>query len=435
MKSLVRFSFWKQIIFALLFYVICSSIGIFLSPDGIAKLVVYGGRKFQYWDAIHYVNLGLHPACQAFYPLWSQIINIFASGSSVVGLRYAFILSNILFALSLPIVLFVLQKVIKSETLSFITLMLYVLNPNSIFHGNGYTESLFSVWAIISVVALLSANSLFWNGILALCVILMSVSRPSLVQLVFAALSAMICVFLGNRLQPENPSKTKEWQRYTIPTGLIVICAIAGYSIYGVYCLLSTGNFLTPFQAQVEWGRTLQFRPLFLLFPKSLLNDLHGLYFPFILFFLVVILIYFHAKHKQISLYVPKNPLVWITLFYPPLAVFIYSIRSWQLGKAGKLTPQYVTPTIAKLQTNYVFFFCLSICMANAAIGFLAASGFLYSLARFVFGTPFFFIAFGMVLDHLDSPKTRQFLYGCLLFSCLGLVEQWYRWGNNHWVG
>jgi hypothetical protein len=432
---LVRFSFWQQIILALIFYVVCSSVGILISSEGIAKLAVYEGRKFQYWDAIHYVNLGLHPACQAFYPLWSQIINVFASGNSVIGLRYAFILSNILFALSLPIILFVLRKVIKSETLSFIILILYVINPNSIFHGNGYTESLFSLWAIISIVALLSANSAFWNGILALSVILMSVSRPSLVQLVFAALSAMTCVFLGSHLQPETHSQTKEWKRYVIPTGLIVVCAIAGYSIYGVYCLLSTGNFLTPFQAQVEWGRTLQFRPLFLLFPKSLLNDLHGLYFPFILFLLVVILIYFHAKHKQISLYVPKNPLVWITLFYPPLAILVYSIRSCQLGKAGKLTPQYVTPSIANLQTNYVFFFCLSVCMANAAIGFIAASGFLYSLARFVFGTPLFFIAFGMVLDHLDSPKTRQFLYGCLVVSCLGLIEQWYRWGNNRWVG
>ncbi len=161
-------------------------------------------------------------------------------------------------------------------------------------------------------------------------------------------------------------------------------------------------------------------------------------------------LIYSHAKHKEISLYVPKHPLLWITLFYPPIAILIYSIRSWQLKKAGKLTPQYVTPTIAQagkltpqyvtptiaqLQTNYVFFFCLSICIANAAIGFLAASDYLYSVARFVFATPFFFIAFGMVVDHLDSPKTREFLYGCLLVSCLGLVHQWCRWGNNLWVG
>jgi hypothetical protein len=149
----------------------------------------------------------------------------------------------------------------------------------------------------------------------------------------------------------------------------------------------------------------------------------------------VLVLIYFNAKHKKISLYVPKSPLLSITLFYPPIAILIYSIRSWQLAKADKLTPQFVTPTIVQLQTNYVFFFCLFICIANAAIGFLAASGYLYSLARFVFATPLFFIAFGMVADHLDSPKTREFLYGCLLVSGLGLVHQWYSWGNNHWVG
>ncbi|MDF5709059.1 MAG: mannosyltransferase family protein [Nostoc sp. S4] len=435
MKSLFSFSFWKQILLTLLFYIVCSSIGILLSPNGIAKLAVQEGKEFQYWDAIHYVNLGLNPRCQAFYPLWSQINHLFAPESPVVGLRYAFILCNILFVLSLPIILFVLQKVIKSESLSFITLILYVLNPNSIFHSIGYTESLFSFWAIISVVALLFPTSVLWNGILAVSVILMSVSRPSLVQLLFASFSALICVFLGSQLEPKTHFQIKQWKEYIILTGLIAICAIVGYSIYGIYCLLSTGNFLAPFQAQIEWGRTLQLRPLFLLFPRSLLNDLHGLYFPFILLFLAIILIYFHAKRKEVSLYVPKHPLLWITLFYPPIAILIYFIRSWQLAKAGKITPQSVTPTIVQLQTNYVFFFSLFICIANAAIGFLAASGYLYSLARFVFATPFFFIAFGMVTDHLDTPKTREFLYGCILVSGLGLVEQWYRWGNNHWVG
>ncbi|MDZ8187886.1 MAG: mannosyltransferase family protein [Nostoc sp. ChiSLP02] len=435
MESLVRFSFWKQILIALLFYVVCSSIGLFISSDGIAKLAVQEGKEFQYWDAIHYVNLGFHPRCQAFYPLWSQINRLFSPENPFIGLRYAFVICNVLFVLSLPIVLYVLKKVIKSETISFIILILYVINPNSIFHSIGYTESLFSLCAILSVVALLFSHSLFWNCILAVSVILMSVSRPSLVQLLFASFSALFCVFLGSHLQSNTNSQIREWKKYTIPTGLIAICSIVGYLIYGVYCLLSTGNFLTPFKAQVEWGRTLQLRPLFLLFPRSLLNDLHGLYFPFIILLLVLILIYFHTKRKKILLYIPKHPLLWITLFYPPIAILIYSIRSWQLGKAGKLTSQSVNPTIAQLQTNYVFFFCLFICIANATIGFLAASGYLYSLARFVFATPFFFIAFGMLIDHLDSPKTRQFLYGCILVSGLGLIEQWYRWGNNRWVG
>lgn len=435
MESLVRFSFWKQIIIALLFYVVCSSIGLVLSSDGIAKLAVQEGKEFQYWDAIHYVNLGFHPRCQTFYPLWSQINRLFAPENPLIGLRYAFVVCNMLFVLSLPIVLYVLQKVIKSQSVSFIILILYVINPNSIFHSIGYTESLFSLWAIISVVALLFSNYVFFNGVLAVSVIAMSLSRPSLVQLLFASFSALFCVFLGSHLESKTYSQIREWKKYAIPTGLIAICAIVGYSIYGVYCLLSTGNFLTPFKAQVEWGRTLKLRPLFLLFPRSLLNDLHGLYFPFILLFLVLILIYFHSKRKKILLYVPKHPLLWITLFYPPIAIFIYSIRSWQLAKTGKLTPQSVTPNIVKLQTNYVFFFCLFICIANAAIGFLAASDYLYSLARFVFATPFFFIAFGMVIDHLDTPKTQEFLYGCILISALGLIEQWYRWGNNRWVG
>ncbi len=59
MTSLVPFSFWKQIILALLFYVVCSIIGILLSSDGIAKLAVYDhahqlfleyGNTFGFWS-------------------------------------------------------------------------------------------------------------------------------------------------------------------------------------------------------------------------------------------------------------------------------------------------------------------------------------------------------------------------------------------------
>ena len=73
--------------------------------------------------------------------------------------------------------------------------------------------------------------------------------------------------------------------------------------------------------------------------------------------------------------------------------------------------------------------------MANATIGFLAASGSLYSLARFVFAPPFFFIALGMVANALDGPKMRQFLLGGLFLSVVGLIDQWYKWGNGSWIG
>jgi hypothetical protein len=208
-----------------------------------------------------------------------------------------------------------------------------------------------------------------------------------------------------------------------------------GYAIYGFDCLQSTGSFWTPFQAQSEWGKALSFRPLFLLFPRSLLNDLHGLYFPFILFFLAAILIYVHAQQRKITLYIPEHPLLWLTLFYPPLAILLYSLRSFQLWKRGKLSTHSIPSQLTNLQTSYLFFFCLAVCMANSIISFLTANNYLYSLGRYVFATPFFFIAFGMLVDCLDSSRMRTFLYGCLVISGLGLIHQWHNWGGNLWVG
>ena len=437
-----HFSCWQQIIIALLLYFACSSLGILLSPHGLAKLVGTTGKDFHYWDLGHYISLSLNPRCWAFYPLWPQLIKLFNADDPLGALRWALILSNTLFAVSLPILLFVLNRLIQSSALSFVILLLYVLNPNSIFHGNGYTESLFSLLGSMAIVALLLPKSLIWNSVLAISIVSISLSRPSLIQLFFAAAVAMVCTWLGSCLtHRENrnsgsAANLNSWRVYLLPTSLILIAATIGYAIYGWYCLKTTGNFFTPFLAQAEWGKSLSFRPSFLLFPKSLLNDLQGLYFPFLLFFIALVLIYFHTKGQAILLYLPKNPLLWLTLFYPPLAIFLYGFRYVQLWKKKALSDFSIPPQIANLKNNYIFFFCLGICMANSIIIFFTGNSYLYSLARFIFATPFFFIAFGVLVDGFkDSQKIRDFLYGCLVISSLGLIHQWYNWGSDRWVG
>ncbi len=427
---------------AIFLYVLCSAIGLGLSASGIVKILKPDADAYQYWDTIHYVRLGFDYSCQSFYPLWPQVIQSFANGQVNQGLQVAFALSTGLFLVSLPLTYWVFRQLISKSGLAVTAFLLYVLNPNSVFHSNGYTEGGFSMLAVLVLVALRFPRAPSLNGLLLGSTLLMSLMRPSLFQLTGAAVGAWICVALAGRAlsqsavlqqRPPHPN-LKQWGWLT---GLISVGAIIGYSVYGVYCLHTTGNFLGPFQAQAEWGRKLGLRPMFLLLPRSLLNDLHGLYFPFILAGLVLCLAYVRLRKIPLRVYIPRHPLSWITLFYPPFAGVVYGLRfGWLVRTGSSALRQYRFPAaLDALLTSYPFWFCLLMCMANATIGFLAASDSLYSLARFVFAPPFFFIALGMIADVLDSPTTRRFLTGCLLLSGLGLIHQWYSWGNGGWVG
>ncbi len=434
----LRLSFWRQVVVALCFYFGCSGVGILASTDGWAKLMVEPGQTFQHWDSTSYAHLALYPQCQAFYPLWPQVIGAFRPGDLNDGLRLAFGFSTVLFVGTLPLLLWILRRVIRSGWTSFVMLLLYVLNPNSIFHSIGYTESLFSGFALVAITALLFPTNRMWNIGLGLAAIGMGLCRPSVIQIVAAAVFALGCQYWGQYSSQAcggEDSGLRSWKAYFVPMMILAVGSMVGYSIYGVSCLQSTGNFLFPFQAQVTWGRRLNFNSSFLVLPRSLLNDLHGLYFPFILFALTGILTYGAAKGRQVLVYVPKSPWLWLTLFYPPVALVIYGVQYQRLKNLGQLMRYEVSSRMRSVGGRYLFYFCLSMAMANAAIGFLAASESLYSLARFVFGTPWFFVAMGMVADGLESARLRKFLVGCLGVSVLGFIHQWYNWGNHLWLG
>jgi hypothetical protein len=425
-------SFWVQITIVLFLYFGCSSLGILSSTNGWTKLLLQEGKNFQHWDSIIYVSLALHPKCQAFYPLWPQIIGLFNPSTLYEGLKYSFFISNLMFIASLPCLLVILQRCIQSKWMSFSILLLYALNPNSIFHSIGYTESLFSFFALTAIGALIYSKNNLANIVLGLSAVIMGVCRPSVVQIVAASTFTCICLYFtcGRNLKVFLATS----KQYVVQSIILGLGSIIGYSIYGFSCLATTGNFLFPFQAQVQWGRTLSFKPLFLFLPRSLLNDLHGLYFPYILFLIVVILIYRFKNNNKIFAYIPSNPIIWLTLFYPPLAISIYSVQYFRMKKAGELIQYQISPKIQVLQTSYIFYFCISMALANAAIGFLAASESMYSLARFVFATPWFFIAFGMISNVFDTVLTRKFVLGCIVVSSIGLIHQWHNWGQDLWL-
>jgi len=410
-------------------YLLISFIGLGLSEPGLAKVLAPSTDLYQYWDTNHYVVLSTHLKCSTFYPLWPQTIRALTRPAGT-ELQTALGLSMGVFLGALPLTYWVFRRLITKPTLAMLAFLLYVLNPNSIFHANGYTEAGFSALAVLMLAALLWPASVLSTGVLLTTSLLMSLMRPSLLQITVAAIGAWICVGVAGRWLACQPKA-----RYGLAVGTTVVGAVVGYAIYGTYCLYTAGNFLEPFQAQVEWGRRFGLRPVFLLLPRSLLNDLHGFYFPFILAGLVVLLAVFRRYRQPVPLLIPRHPLGWLTLFYPPLAAVVYGVQSWRQLGARRLPRWTVSPALDTLLTSYPFWFCLLMCLANASIGFLAASNSLYSLARFVFAPPFFFIALGMIANVLDSPTTRRFLIGSLALSGLGLMHQWYGWGNGGWVG
>lgn len=429
---------------AIIVYGLCGVAGLLLSDSGVAKILEPRADRYQYWDTAHYVQLGIDYSCQAFYPLWPQMIQMVSKGQMALGLQAAFGVGTLLFLGSLPLTYWVFRRLIPQGSLALLAFWLYVLNPNSIFHSNGYTEGAFSALAAIVLAALCFPRTLIGQGLLLVTTLMMSALRPSLIQLVGAAGGAWVCVTLHQRWQlslgdcprqthPRAPNAGMEPSGRV--TSLLCLGAGVGYALYGLYCWRTIGNFWGPFQAQVEWGRQLRLRPLLLLLPRSLLNDLQGLYFPFGLGGLVGVLAYCRYRARPFRGYLPKHPLSWLLLFYPPLAGVIYGVQTWRLARSHRPPKWDISPQIDALLISYPFWFCLFMGLTNATIGFLAASDSLYSLARFVFAPPFFFLALGQVAAVLDSPTMRKFLLGSLMLSALGLIHQWYSWGNGGWVG
>jgi hypothetical protein len=224
----------------------------------------------------------------------------------------------------------------------------------------------------------------------------------------------------------------------------LIVGAIVGYSIYGYFCWNHSGDFFGPFNQQKAWNKSFGFRPWLLLTSKSPLQDLLGLYFPVLLWFIAI-----------------GNLLDWVQVYkmprldwgkvscllqaYPPLWLVYqswhhYRDRQNQLVKStnnytqGKGEPR----RSFMFMESYIFWFSLYFSCAHSAIVFLTQDR-LVSLGRYIFGQPFIFLALGYLfidLKHYLKPQQRSFyLYTLMGCSTVFLIDQWVSYGANKWLG
>lgn len=111
----------------------------------------------------------------------------------------------------------------------------YTVNPMAIFRIIGYTESLFSLLGIFLIWLLLPENKLNEKIkliLLSVISILMSLTRPVLIQIIFACLFSLITIFLlTKQLSKSNLSPPSEFRQ-------IYICSTFLFSSFRIFVLL-----------------------------------------------------------------------------------------------------------------------------------------------------------------------------------------------------
>ncbi len=437
-------------------FILCAGLGMLINPDAFHKffspiqlvpdVTIPLPHKSYYWDVKHYAEMVLSNRCVAFYPLWPWVIRLlFRPQNLEQAAHLLLVTSTIISFVLIPFLLGIFIKELRQPYLSFILVLAYFLNPMSIFRVIGYTESLFSalsaifIWLCLRQTELNETIRLF---LVFLIIGLMSLTRPILIQCIFSSIAALATILLFENLKMKGGDFRSQINKYTKEintTVTLCISSLLGYSIYGIFCLRSRGDFFAPFNDQKLWGMRPGLHLEFFLFPKSPLFDLLGFYFSLLVLFGGFTFVYFKTKNKIPLVWIPKSPLWNALILYPPLLVLSYVFNYFRLKKNAadvnnRLT-QLVTSDYTKtLSSNYVFWFCVYFSVAHSIIVFFTRDR-LYSLGRFIFGTPFFFLALGYLCCCIPGKKTYQMLWWFVLISAIALVEQWVNYGKNSWLG
>lgn len=448
-------SFWLKVISVAFLYLLLQ-VGVLLGTgDGWQKFwVLQPSKTFQYWDAIHYAGLSLQASCSAFYPLWPRLIALIAVPETVdQALKVAIPASELMFLVSLPLALFTFEQVIQPRRFALIAFLLYALGPNTIFYAIGYTESLFGFLSLLLLLSLHRAEQLqaeplqedrkqrlwLYAAVFGLSALL-NLVRPALLQSGFSIVATWLSIRLICSLSSADMPQPQRRLNPTPIAMMIGLGSLLGYSIYGGYCFNTVGDFLGPFQAQIAWGRTLAFRPWLMLFPRSLLMDLHGLYLPALIAAALGWLIYSVSRHRsQMFLTLPKQVWLYLLLIHPLVFSTVMLALSKLSSKFSKRwTSQVVLHSpIERLQclSSFTVLYAISFSGIHSAINFLANSGYLYSTARHYFGSPYAFVAIGSTLAAFSSPRLTRLSRAVFAVGLILLMDQWLDYGSGQWLG
>jgi hypothetical protein len=440
-------------------FILCTALGMLINPDAFHKFfspvqLVPDSQaplphKSYYWDVRHYADMALSNLCLAFYPLWPVLIRVLFHPQTVDQAAHSLLVaSTVIFFILTPLLIWIFRKEFSHQYLAFLSVLAFSLNPMAIFRVIGYTESLFSALSAIFIWVSLRQTRLNENLRLALVFVLtfaMSLTRPILMPFWFSSAATLGTIVFFDRLKlPTRNGESfltqiKALSREIKMTLTICIAALLGYSIYGSFCFRSRGNFFAPFLDQKNWGTKPGLHLELLLFPKSPLFDLLGLYFPLLLMLLALTFVYFKIKNQTPLVWIPKSPFWNILLLYPPLLILTYIFNYFRLKNKSaevesSLTKLNTSDATRTLSSNYLFWFCIYYPVFHSLLIFFTRDR-LYSLGRFIFGVPFFFMALGYLCCCIPGKKTYQALWWFIVIGAIALVEQWVNYGKNNWLG
>ena len=444
--------FWQQVLVVAGLYLLVQGLTLSFTATGWAKYhVQLPLEQSQYWDAGIYAQLAIAPRCTAFYPLWPWLIRVLGSPATPTqALQGATVGSTLVFLGSLPLALLTFAKIIRQPRIAFLAFCLYALGPNAIFHGIGYTESLFSSLSLglLFTLAVIEdspqlgrGQTMGLLGLLLALTTLMSLARPMMVP-ALGAIALVLCLVVTLRVygkqggtEPRSPAPLRS-ARLPWLVGIMGVGSLLGYSLYGGYCWRTAGDFWAPFHAQVDWGRSLALRPQLLLLPRSLLIDLHGLYLPLLLMVAIAWLLWgVYRGSPGLRLVLPRSPWFYALLIHPLVfTAGLVGLHYWGRSHTRLITLP-VTPGWSNYLGRFSVLFAIAFSGAHALINLLANSGNLYSTSRHVFGTPFVFVGIGVLLTALNQPVLNRVTWGIGAIGIGLLAQQWVAFATNGWLG
>lgn len=432
-------------------FILCAAVGMLIYPEAFHKFFstsqlapeIYQRSQSYYWDVKLYAYKALNPSCDAFYPLWPFIIQTLFHPQTIEQAAHDFlIVATVLFFISTVLLYWVFKSGLERIDLAFFLVLAYTVNPMAVFRVIGYTESLFATLSTLFIWICLPQNKL--NEKLKLILIfvisfLMALTRPVLIQILFSSTIALFTILIFEILQTPRFSQNHLFTiftnnlRYIKTTITIWVSSILGYSLYGSFCLKTRENFFAPFLDQKFWGKRLGFHLELLFFPKSLLFDLLGLYLPVILLVISLVFVYFKVTQREIYIYKPQSILWNILVFYPPLLIILY-IVNYLKDRKRKINNLTILDYTNSLSGNYIFWFCIYFTSIHSFIVFFTQDR-LFSLARFIFALPFFFMAVGYLYLCVPGKSKYYPLLWFISISAIALVQQWVNYGQNKWMG
>lgn len=339
----------------------------------------------KFFDTAHYVNIatGGYPdaGTTAFYPLWPLVLRgtgtLFGVESHLAMGLWAGALSVLLFIACIHVMVRVARRAMPRADAD-LAVLLFALNPTSIFHVIGYTESLCSLLLLFLIHAYRRGGSVAQVFAFSL---LAGVARPVVVFIPFAAAGAAVLATFADRTQ---------WRGALAHATAAAAASLMAYGLYGAYMAATFGSFWTPFRAQNSWGRTFGLHTELITNPKVVGGSWHVLTWDLIAFYLPIVLL------------------------VASLALFF--------GKRRGI------PLLA----DQAYWFCLLMSVGFGLTNLLTYSLFA-SLGRHVFALPMIFYALGKAAAVWQpGPRMRKFM---VIFSGISYLRWWTRFARAAWIG